>query len=52
VGKIDDVEHAEYDRQPEAQYRIETAIDKAEHQLAHKGLQRYAEYFHGFNVSD
>ncbi len=34
VGKIDDVQHAENDREPEAQQRIERAVDQPHQELA------------------
>src|SRR6202041_2324610 len=43
VGEIDDVEHAENDRKPEAEQRIERAVDQAEQKLPEQGLRRYAE---------
>ena len=45
VGEIDDVEHAENDGEPEAQQRVERAVDQAEQQLAEQRLRRNAENF-------
>ena len=43
MGEIDDVEHAEDDRQPEAQQRVERAVDQPEQQLPEQRLRRDAE---------
>jgi hypothetical protein len=43
VAEIDDVEHAENDRKPEAQQRVERAVDEAEQQLPEQRLRREAE---------
>jgi hypothetical protein len=45
MGEIDDVEHAENDGKPEAQQRVERAIDQPEQQLPEQGLRRNAENF-------
>ena len=43
VGEIDDVEHAEDHGEPEAQQRVERAVDQAEQELPEQCLRRYAE---------
>ena len=43
VGEIDDVEHAEDDGKPEAQQRVERAVDQAEQQLTEQRLRGNAE---------
>ena len=49
VGEIDDRQHAEDDREPEAQQRIERAVDEADQQLAVelRHADRVAENVHG-----
>ncbi len=49
VGEIDDRQHAENDREPEAQQRIERAVDEADQQLAIelRHADRVAEHVHG-----
>src|SRR5262249_19519819 len=48
VGEIDDVEHSEDDRKPEAQQCIERAVDQADQELAEQRRGRDAEDFeHG-----
>ena len=39
VGEVDDVKHAENDREPEAQERVERAVDQAEQQLTEQRLR-------------
>src|SRR5215469_7621582 len=43
VSEIDDVEHPENDGEPEAEQRIERAVDQAEQELPEQRLRRYAE---------
>src|SRR5262249_48730521 len=45
VSKIDDVEHSEDDRKPEAQQGIERAVDQADQELAEQRWRRNAEDF-------
>src|SRR3974377_1472971 len=45
VAKIDDVEHAEDHGEPEAQQRIERAVDQSDEELAKKRGRRGAEDF-------
>ncbi len=45
VGEIDDVQHAENDREPEAQQRIERAVDQPHQELAEQRRRRNAEDF-------
>ncbi len=48
VGEVDDVEHAENDGEPEAEQRIERAVDQPEQQLPEQRRRRNAEHFeHG-----
>ena len=43
VREVDDVEHAEDERQAETHHRIERAVDRAEQQQAEQCLRGYAE---------
>ena len=43
VGEVDDVEQPEDDRQPEAQQRVEGAVDQPDEELTEQGLRRDAE---------
>src|SRR5260370_31930298 len=45
VSEIDDVEHSEDDRKPEAQQGIERAVDQADQELAEQCRRRNAEDF-------
>ena len=45
MGKIDDIEHAEDNRQTERQQRIKAAVNQPDRELAHEGLNGNAEYF-------
>ena len=48
VGEVDDVEHAEDDGEPEAEQRVERAVDEPDQQLPEQGLRADAEPFeHG-----
>jgi hypothetical protein len=48
VAEIDDVEHAENDGEPEAEQRVERAVDEPDQQLAEQRLRTDAEQFeHG-----
>ena len=48
VAEVDDVEHAEDNGQPQAEQRIERAVDQADQQLPEQRLRRDAEDFeHG-----
>ena len=40
MREVDDVEHAEDDGEPEAQHRVESAIDEADQELRHQRRQR------------
>ena len=52
MGEIDDVEHAEDDGEPEAEQRIERAVDEPDQQLPEQGLGADAEQFeHGRSPS-
>src|SRR5690606_14095859 len=43
VGEVDDLQHAEDDRQPQTEQRIEGAVDQADQQLAEERLDGYVE---------
>src|SRR5215468_3890145 len=45
VGEVDDVEHAEDDGEPEAEQRVERAVDEPDQQLPEQGLRADAEQF-------
>src|SRR5262249_37803793 len=45
VGAVDDVEHAEDDGEPQAEQRVERAVDKPDQQLPEQGLRADAEQF-------
>ena len=48
VGEVDDVEHAEDDGKPQAEQRVERAVDEPDEQLPEQGLGADAEQFeHG-----
>src|SRR5262245_52523565 len=48
VREVDDVEHAEDDGKPEAQQRVERAVDESDEQLAEQRLRADTEQFeHG-----
>src|SRR5262249_5674380 len=48
VGEVDDDEHAEDDDEPQAEKRVERAVDESDQQLAEQGLRADAEQFeHG-----
>src|SRR3954452_4424123 len=48
VAEVDDVEHAEDHGQPQAEQRIERAVDQPDEQLSEQGLRTDAEQFeHG-----
>src|SRR6476646_9654252 len=52
VREIDDVQHAENDREPQAQERIKRAIDQPEQELTEQGLRRDSEDLeHGLHPS-
>src|SRR5262245_22925024 len=51
MGEVDDVEHAEDDGKPEAEQRIERAVDEPDEQLPEQGLRADAEQFeHRFSL--
>src|ERR1017187_6185318 len=50
VAEIDDVEHAENHGQPEAQQRIERAIDQPDQELSEQRCRRDAENFEHANA--
>ena len=52
MGEVDDVEHAEDDGEPEAEQRVERAVDQPDQQLPEQGLRADAENFeHGGSLS-
>jgi hypothetical protein len=50
VREVDHIEQAEDDGEAKREHGIEGAVDQAQQELAHHGLERNAENFHGITV--